>query len=432
MSAASPPGADVRVCVVGLGKIGLPLAVQYASRGLEVTGYDIDRMRVDDVNAGRNPLPWEAELDERLPAAVRDGCLSATADAAEAAANAEVAVFIVPIGLTVGNQPDFSHLDAAAAAICPALPPNTLVILETTAPVGTTRGRLGAALESAGRKLAVDCFLAFSPERVSSGHILRDLRSYPKLVGAIDDASWQRAEAFYRAALQAPYVVRLSSPETAEFAKIAEGVYRDANIAIASELARYADAVGVDATEAFAAANSQPYSHLHAPGVGVGGHCLPVYPRFLVGHDTPLIQHARQVNDAMAAYAAERLSKVMGVLDGKTVLVLGLAYRPNVREAAHSSAILLSRALRDRGARALVHDPFFSDEEVRALGLDPPPLFPPERLDAIIVQAWHDAYRDLDLRAFAANGCRALLDGRNALDRARVEAAGLTYLGIGR
>jgi nucleotide sugar dehydrogenase len=413
----------VKVAVVGLGKIGLPLAVQYASRGLKVAGSDIDEARVDQINAGRCPIVSEEGLEDGLAEVVQKGLLRATGDTAAAVAESDVVVLIVPVGLTAERAPDFAQFDAATRAVAAGLRPGTLVVVESTVPVGTTRHRVGAALPAA--------LLAASPERVSSGRIFRDLGAYPKVIGAIDDASWQKAEAFYSAALEAPCLLRVPDSETAEFSKISEGVYRDVNIALASELARYADVMGIDADAAFAAANSQPYSHLHQPGVGVGGHCVPVYPYFLTATGSlPLTEAARAINDSMAEYGIAKLERALGSLRGATVLILGLAYRPNVKEAAHSSALLLSKALRERGARALVHDPLFSQDEIRTLGLEPVDRLPPEHVDALIVQAWHDAYRNLDLRSFA--GCRAALDGRNALDRAQVEAAGMQYVGIGR
>ena len=417
----------MRVAVVGLGKIGLPLAVQYASRGLEVTGCDIDEAKVARINAGDCPIAGEAGLEEGLSAAVKAGRLRATSGTAAAVAESDVAVIIVPVGLTAANAPDYAHLGAATAEIGRGLRNGTLVVVESTVPVGTTRGRVGLALSKGGRRV----LLAASPERVSSGRIFQDLRTYPKLVGAIDDESWAKAEAFYSKALEAPCLMRLSDPETAEFAKLAEGVYRDANIALAGELARYADALGIDVSEAIGAANSQPYSHLHQPGAGVGGHCLPVYPHFLppdVRLRIPAL--AREINDSMAAYAVERLEAALGTLSGATVLVLGLAYRADVKEAAHSSALLIDRALRERGARSLVHDPLFSADETRALGLEPAGELFASPVDAVIVQAWHQSYREIDWRLF--RGCRAVLDGRNVLDRAAVEAAGMRYLGIGR
>ncbi len=412
----------MKVAVAGLGKIGLPLAVQYASRGLSVAGYDIDTAKIDAINSGCSPIAGEEGLGDALKTVAGSGGLRATTTAREAVSDADVLVLIVPVGLTADREPDFAQLDAATAAIAPHLQANTLVIVETTVPVGTTRNRVGEALGRA-------TLLAASPERVSSGRIFQDLRTYPKVIGAIDNESWESAEAFYRAALDAPSLIRVRDPETAEFVKLAEGIYRDVNIALASELARYADGAGVEANEAFAAANTQPYSHLHQPGLGVGGHCLPVYPYFLPDDGTTRLPRlARDANNAMARYGVAKLEAVAGSLRDKTVLILGLAYRANVKEAAHSSAFLLADQLAARGARAVIHDPLFSADEVRAFGLEPVGSLPVSA-DAIIVQAWHDAYQDLDLRAFV--GCRALLDGRQAVDRASVEAAGMVYVGIG-
>jgi nucleotide sugar dehydrogenase len=315
-----------------------------------------------------------------------------------------------------------------------------LIIVETTVPVGTTRGRVGARIAAAtGMTAGIDFALAFSPERVSSGTVLRDLRIYPKIVGGIDTASTERAVAFYRAMLDAD-VMAVRDAETAEFSKLAETTYRDVNIALANEFAQIGDGLGVDVLQAIDAANTQPYSHIHGPGVGVGGHCIPVYPHFLraasesAPGDATLIADAREVNDGMAAYAVDRLRDALGTLDGSTVVVLGLAYRAGVKEWRHSSAFGIVAALRAAGAHAYVHDPLFSDDEIRACGLEPPPAFPLPA-DALVVQAWHPGYRAggacaIDLAAFP--GLRAILDGRAALDPAWVDGAGVRYVGIGR
>jgi len=421
----------MRVCVVGLGKIGLPLAAQYASKGLSVVGSDPDAGLVSDVGRGRCPVVGEKGLALSIRKAVAAGRLEATTDTAAAVREAQVVVVIVPVGLSPDRRPDFSRLDEAAAAVARGLTPGTLVILETTVPVGTTRRRLGPVLEASGLRMGAGFQLAYSPERVSVGQIFADLKRYPKIVGGVDDASRDAAVAFYGRALEAR-VIAVRDAETAEFVKLAETTYRDVNIALANELAVYADRHGLDSAEAFAAANSQPYSHLHQPGVGVGGHCIPVNPYLLMaeGPSLRLPALAREVNDSMAAYGVGKLEEALGGLRGRKVLILGLAYRPNVREAADSSTFALARGLEARGARALVHDPLFSAREVEAAGLRPAEPFPPPDVDALVIQALHDQYRGLDLGAFA--GCRVVLDGRNALSRAEVEARGMLYLGIGR
>jgi nucleotide sugar dehydrogenase len=421
----------VNVAIVGLGKIGVPLAVQFASKGARVAGYDVNAARVAEINAGSNPLPTEPVLSERIAALVADGRLRATTDARDAVADADVAVFIVPVDIDAHHQADFALLDEAVAAVAPHLKRGALVIVETTVPAGTTRNRVGAQIAAVSAMWpGADFALAFSPERVSSGRVLRDLRTYPKIVGGIDAESTARAARFYRAMLDAE-VLEVRDAETAEFSKLAETTYRDVNIALANEFARIADRIGVDALQAIAAANTQPYSHIHAPGAGVGGHCIPVYPYFLDAADEPddLIGVSRRLNDGMAAYAASRLEHALGTLRGATAVVLGLAYRPGVKESRHSSAYGLAAALTARGATVYVHDPLYSDAEIAAHGMQPPPAFP-LACDALVVQAWHEQYAALDLRAFS--GLRAVLDTRAALDPAVVAAAGAAYVGIGR
>ena len=427
----------MNVTIVGLGKIGLPLAVQFASKGATVTGYDINAARVAEINEKRNPLPSEPGLREKLPGLVVSGALRATADARESVGDADVVVLIVPVDIDAVQRPDFALLDAAVAAIGPHLKRGVLIIVETTVPVGTTRYRVGAqVLAASGLAPATGFSLAFSPERVSSGQVLRDLRTYPKIVGGIDRQSTARAVDFYAAHLDAE-ITPVRDAETAEFSKLAETTYRDVNIALANEFARIADGLGVDALEAIAAANSQPYSHVHVPGPGVGGHCIPVYPYFLAAPETPgagmpeteLITTARRINDGMAHYAVARLGAALGSLEGATVVVLGLAYRAGVKESRHSSAIGLASALIAAGARTYVHDPLYSGDEIRAHGLEPPPAWPLP-CDALVVQAWHAEYAALDFGTFA--GLRAVLDARGALDPAAVTALGVAYVGIGR
>ena len=424
----------MRVAVVGLGKIGLPLAAQFAARGASVIGCDISPEVVVSVNAGVSHVGGEPGLDEAVKAAHAAGRLSATADTTAAVAGSDVVVVIVRVGIDDDHQTDFSHLDAAAAAIGKGLKPGTLVILESTVPVGSTRRRFCSSLRAASGLGDGDFKLAYSPERVSSGTMFRDLSTYPKLVGGVDEASGEAAASFYRQVLDAPDVIVLPDAETAEFAKLAESVYRDVNIALANELARIADAAGIDYRAMAAAANSQPYSHLHQPGLGVGGHCIPVYPYLLMElGEQPLIKLSREINDSMAAYAADKLEGALqeggSGLTGARVLILGLAYRGGVKEATLSSTLLLAKELTRRGARVEVHDPLFSDVEVRGYGLEPGSLPPSGAVDAVVMQAAHPEYRELDVESLG--GARVFLDGRGASERARFEAAGVRYIAIG-
>jgi nucleotide sugar dehydrogenase len=419
----------VKVAVVGLGKIGLPLAALYAEKGAEVIGCDVNPEVVRAVNAGVSPFGAEPGLVEKVASAYDVRRLRATDDTAVAVADSDIVVLIVRVGLDEGRQPDYTQLDAAADAVGHGLKRGTLIVLESTVPVGATRKHLSPKLREASGLPEGAFRLAYSPERVSSGTIFSDLGTYPKLVGGVDELSGAAAVAFYRSMLDAP-VMLLPDAETAEFAKLAESIYRDVNIALANELAKAAEALGVDYGAAKAASNSQPYSHLHDPGLGVGGHCIPVYPYFLTSTvEAPLIELGREVNDSMAQHAVECLSVELGGLEGQTVLILGLAYRGGVKEAAFSSTILVAAEARRRGARVLVHDPLFSDVEMAAYELQGTALPPSEPVAAVVLQAMHTEYADLDLTAL--KGCRVFLDGRAAFDRTRVEAAGMKYIAIG-
>jgi nucleotide sugar dehydrogenase len=432
-----------KVTVVGLGKIGLPLAVQYAQHGKRVIGCDINPWVVEMINEGQSHVLEEPGLALGVAHAVRQGLLSATENTPGAVSQADVVVIIVPAVIDEKHEVDFATIDAATTAIGEGLQPGTLVIYETTLPVGTTARRFRQILErTAGLQAGQDFFLAYSPERVSSGHIFRDLCIYPKVVGGIDEKSTTAAVAFYRSVLDAE-IITMASTDEAEFVKLIETTYRDVNIALANEFACYADAHGLNVAAAIVAANSQPYSHIHTPGVGVGGHCIPVYPYFLLAgldkadyhspdsqlHMLMLPRFARRINDAMAQYAVRRIEAVIGSLASQSVLILGLAYRSNVHEAAFTSAKLLQNALIECGSIVYADDPLFNAEEIHASGYTP--LIPEVEggISAIILQADHQAYQSFDFRRFAH--CKVVLDGRGVLSREKIEALGMHYITIG-
>lgn len=429
--------AQYSVAVVGLGKIGLPLAAQFASAGLQVTGCDISQKVVDSVNAGQSHIREEAGLAERVSEAVHNGSLRATTDTTGAVRKSNVVVVIVPLMVNDAKEIDYSSLDAATSAVGAGLQRGTLVIYETTLPVGTTRTRFGPALERAsGLRVGRDFSLAFSPERVYSGRIFRDLKQYHKVVGGVTPQSTQEAVRFYQIALGGAAVIAMRNADTAELVKLMETTYRDVNIALANTFAKFAAERELPVDEAIFAANTQPFSHIHRPGISVGGHCIPVYPYFLLneedGDKLALLAGARQVNDGMAGWALDRLDGALGGLTGKRVLVLGLSYRENVRETANSGGIRLLNLLGARGAFPLVNDPLYTLEELAQYGAEPVELGHLPQVDASILQAHHDPYRSLDWHRLASLGCKVVLDGRNSLDKREIEGTGMRYLGMGR
>jgi nucleotide sugar dehydrogenase len=429
----------VNVTVVGLGKIGLPLAVQFAGRGHHTVGVDINESVIRAVEEARPPFPKEADLAERLAKVVADGFLEATTDTAAAVAASEVVVVVLPLYVDARGEPEFSAIDAATGEIGRGLQAGTLVTYETTLPVGTTRNRLAARLrEASGLRAGADYCLAFSPERVSSGRVFRDLARYPKLVGGIDDESGRRAVDFYSSALefeerddlpQPNGVWDLGSAEAAEFAKLAETTYRDVNIGLANQFALYAANIGVDFLKVAEACNSQPFSHLHRPGIAVGGHCIPVYPWFYLGGDpnATIVRAAREANQTMPERCVDMLAERYGDLTGAVVVVLGACYRGGVKETAFSGVFATVDALRRRGARPLVEDPLLTPKDLSGLGLEP--YCAGTVVDAAVLQADHVEYQELTPSDLP--GVKVVLDGRGVLDPARWPEVSVLSLGRG-
>lgn len=427
------------ICVVALGKIGLPLAVQYARMGHRVRGADINDALVDCVNRGEEPFPGEADLAEHLTDVVDNGSLTASTDTSAAVAESDAVVVVVPLVVDDDARPEFTAMDAATDAIGRGLRPGSLVSYETTLPVGSTRNRFTPRLaELSGLEPGSELFVCFSPERVYTGRVFADLRRYPKIVGGIDSESAGRAVEFYNSVLtfdERTDLMRdngvwdVGTAEAAELVKLAETTYRDVNIGLANEFARFARSAGIDVFSVIEAANSQPFSHIHQPGVSVGGHCIPVYPRLYLSNDPDarLPAASRATNDEMPSYFAEMLRTAMGgSLENRNVLVLGLAYRGGVKEPAFSGTYSLVDSLRGMGANVAVNDPYFTDEELRSEGFDPASVGP--GWDGAVLHTDHADYRDLSPADLPDT--TVIVDGRAFLDPAPWIGAGRTYLSL--
>lgn len=428
MTSSQPPRLEsMRIAVVALGKIGLPLAVQFADSGHEVIGVDVNAKAVEIINAGREPFPGEAHLQEKLAELVPAGRLRATTDYAEAIPGADAVVLVVPLFVDDTTwEPDFAWMDAATRSLAKHLTPGTLVSYETTLPVGTTRGRWKPMLEEgSGLVEGEDFHLVFSPERVLTGRVFADLRKYPKLIGGLSEAGAERARAFYESVLQFDErddlprpngVWDLGSAEAAEMAKLAETTYRDVNIGLANQFALFAADHGIDVYQVIEACNSQPYSHIHRPGIAVGGHCIPVYPRLYLSTDpdADIVRTARLLNASMPDRLVGQAAGVLGSLEGLRAVVLGIAYRGGVKESAFSGVFPTVDALTSRGASVRVHDPLYTDDEIRAFGFEPYAMG--EDVDLAIVQTDHADYRTLAPAQLP--GVRLLVDGRNSTDAA--------------
>ena len=426
----------MQIAVVALGKIGLPLAVQFAEKGHSVVGCDVNSHTVELVNTGLEPFPGETFLQEKLSTVVAAGRLRATTDTASAVAEAEAVVVVVPLFVDAEGVPDFGWMDAATRDVAKGLKKGTLVSYETTLPVGTTRNRFAQMLEDgSGLKAGTDFHLAFSPERVFTGRVFADLRRYPKLVGGLTQACGVAAEKFYSAVLDFDErtdlarpngVWNLGTPEASEMAKLAETTYRDVNIGLANQFALFAQDNGIDVYAVIEACNSQPFSHIHTPGIAVGGHCIPIYPRMYLWNDpaATVVRAAREANAEMPVRAVARLQAEFGSVKGKKVVVLGAAYRGGVKETAFSGVFPTVNELKRLGATVVVHDPMYTDDELRHEGFEP--FHFGETADAAILQADHAEYAHLT--ATELPGVSVILDGRNMIK----SSTGIKIVPIGR
>ncbi|RBP06726.1 nucleotide sugar dehydrogenase [Rossellomorea aquimaris] len=425
---------NLKVTVIGLGKIGLTIASVIAEKGIKVYGVDKNPHVVEQVNKGICHIKGEPGLEELVKENQIAQVLTCTINTKEAVSNSNVVIVIVPVLITSDNQVDYQYIDEAVNQIGQSIKKDTLVIFETTLPTGDTRNRFGSSIEKlSGLKMGTEFYLAYSPERVYSNRIIKNLKDYPKVVGGVNEKSKDLAVSFYRRALKCE-VIEMSSTEAAEFAKVAESVYRDVNIALANELSVYANQKGVNILEIIKASNSQPFSHIHNPGIGVGGHCIPIYPYFFLNNGLStdgLVHKAREINDSMAVYSVNLIEKEVGKLDSLNILILGLSFRENVKEHTKSITLLLNEILNEKNANVVVNDPYYSPAEVEDMDLKYISL--QDHLvcdmDIVILQANHSEYNNLDLSML--KNCKVFLDGRNAFNRNEVEVQGIKYIGIG-
>jgi UDP-N-acetyl-D-glucosamine dehydrogenase len=351
----------MKIGVVGLGYVGLPLAVAFAEAEHEVVGVDADPDRVDALNAGRSHIEDVPDsvlepLAGRLRASIRYEDLG----------DCEAIAICVPTPLTNSREPDLTYLDAAATALAEVVRAGQLVVLESTSYPGTTREHLLPALERSGLTAGADFHLAFSPERIDPGRTDFTLRTTPKLVGGLTEACTERARELY--GLICDEVVVLSTLEAAELSKLLENVFRSVNIAFVNELAQLCDRLGIDVWEVVDAAATKPFGFMRFdPGPGMGGHCLPVDPFYLAFKARELdfypefVELAGKVNQAQPAFCAERVERALNeagkpVRDSK-ILILGVSYKAGVGDTRESPALKIVRLLRERGGLVSYHDP---------------------------------------------------------------------------
>ncbi|MFY9381412.1 MAG: nucleotide sugar dehydrogenase [Eubacteriales bacterium] len=417
---------NIKICVIGLGYIGLPTSAMFATHGCQVVGVDVNEKVVDALNRGELTIE-EPYLDIMVQAAVRSGHLKAYTVPQEA----DAFIIAVPTPITEDKKADMSCVISAAEMIVPYLRKGNIVILESTSPVGTTEDLLVPILEKSGLKIGEELYVGHSPERVLPGKILWELVNNNRIVGGINQKSAEKIRDLYKIFVNGE--IYLTTASTAEMCKTMENTYRDVNIALANELAKICEKVGINVWEVINLCNKHPRANLHQPGPGVGGHCLAVDPWFIV-EKTPdlakIIALSRETNDSMPQYVLAKIDDILKDIEGiKKVTILGITYKPNIDDIRESPIIKLIELLDERiDYEISVYDPYMKAHKYQAKDI----VTASENSDLIVLAVNHDDFNNLPLQDMSrVMRNKNFFDTRNFCNRHDIENKGFKYFLLG-
>lgn len=422
-----------RISVIGFGKIGQAVAANILQQDIYVTAIDTNPDLPKLFKKG-SFYTNEPGVNEILTSAYQENKLIISEDFSLVKDSDAV---IVAIPLLVDHEKKILDTPflGAMQKMASFLSNKTLIVIETSVPVGFGRNHVVPAIESKGKIHGTDFLLAHSPERIKSGTMLEQLLLIPKVIGGISAEATEKAFQIYQWFFKEELLHRVESNEAAEMVKLAGMIYRDVNIALSNQFAQFANATGIHFADLIPLINTDNEANLLQPGIGVGGHCTPVYPYFLIenfkqaGLDFTLASQSRSINDQMANYA---VSLIKDIVSNKKALLLGLSFRPNVKEDALSTTYLLNEVLIRSGFEVLVHDVEFSGAEIKAKGLNAVDDIYNSDAEVVFLVTMHKEYHQLDFERLSAKGVKYFIDGRNNIDHNKVVAAGIEYLGIGR
>lgn len=420
------------VCIVGLGYVGLPLAVRARERGYEVFGFDLDEKKNALITAGKSPIE-DRYLEENLPKYF----FPASSDPKEIK-KADIVLVCVPTPVDEMYMPDLSPVIGAMEAVSKNLKKGALVVLESTVNPGVSEEIVAPIFEKAGYKINKDVFLAHCPERINPGDEVWNVTNIPRVVGALDAIGLRRALEFYRSIVDGE-IRPMKSIRSAEAVKVVENSFRDINIAFVNELARSFDMLGIDVKDVIQGAATKPFSFLaHFPSCGVGGHCIPVDPYYLIerakraGFDHKFLRLAREINNDMPSYTVELLQDALNSVklpvNGTTVGVLGIAYKANIDDVRESPSVRIIEHLKKHGGKVETFDPHILDRSSQK-SLDA--IL--KKSTALILATDHAEFlKAITPALLKKHKIKVLIDGKNAFDKVAFKKAGIVYKGIGR
>lgn len=417
-----------KICVLGLGYIGLPTASTFATYGLQVVGVDVNQQIVHGLQNGQLHL-YEPGLRTLVQAALKSGNLIIQ----QQPANADVFIIAVPTPITKEKKADMQYVTSAAESLLPVLNRGNLVVLESTSPPRTTLDLVAPILERSGLKAGKDFFLVYSPERVLPGQILRELIENTRIIGGINETSAQYGRDLYATFVRGDII--LTDATTAEMVKLMENTYRDVNIALANEFSHLAERFSVDTWEVIRLANLHPRVNILNPGPGVGGHCISVDPWFLVEaapDETSLIRTARLVNDSQPQHVVNMIHQHFGEIRDKKIALLGLTYKANVDDLRESPSLVVASLLLKQGAQVSAFDPFIKNTQHFKFHIATTWLEAIQECEAILLLVAHDELLELEpQQVYKHTKARVVVDTVNGWDRKTWQAAGFHFLRLG-
>jgi len=421
----------MKVCVIGLGYVGLPLAVRCVERGYTTYGFDTQKDKIRKINQGKSPFKekyLDGKIDVYTPQATND---------AKVIKRCDIILICVPTPVDEQYYPDLGPVSRACKTLVKNLKKGALVILESTVNPGVSEEVVKPIFEDPGFRIGKDVFIAHCPERINPGDMKWNVTNIPRVVGSFDRKGLNMAVRFYRSIIDAE-VRPMRTIREAEAVKIVENSFRDINIAFVNELAKSFDRLGIDVKDVIEGASTKPFSFMsHFPSCGVGGHCIPVDPYYLIerakqsGFDHKFLRIAREINNSMPLYTLELLQEALNEIQlpikGTKIGVMGVAYKANVDDVRESPSIRIIKMLEERGADVEIYDPHIPDQST-VKNIDA--LL--KKVQAVILATDHREFLELDPKLFKKNRIRIIIDGKNALDKEQISGLGIIYKGIGR
>jgi len=433
---------NLRVCVVGIGRIGLPTALSFAKSGLSTIGVDINETLVENINSGIFPLKDEPGYEEIFQNVIKNKNFSATTKIEEAVPNSDLILLSLPTPMDENNIPDYSALRNVGSKLSEILPPNSLVIVESTIEPGFIEDDMISIITKTGRlKLSENFFIGVCPENANPGEILHDFTNLPRLVGGISNEITKTIKAIYNFVFSVE-LIEMPDCKTANAVKLTTNVFRDINIAFVSELSLMFEKLGIDTNKVLDAAKKKYNFQVHYPGAGVGGPCLPINSYQLlntakrVGSNLSMIESGRKINEKMPDHVIEltqnAFKECQKSIQNSEILILGVSYKPNVKDIQLTPAEKIIKKLENLGAKIRIYDPYFISKEVFGINVEENIEKIISTFDAAIIVTGHDEFKKLDISLFNKMKNPILIDTRGIIDPMTAQHAKLIFRGLGR